>query len=73
MPFTRLDIDHMSLEEVEERREWLETYIHFHRGALATLLDLKQQCNDRIAGDPEGNSSVDRIRDDLALASYTDA
>ncbi|CAN1291227.1 hypothetical protein LINPERPRIM_LOCUS21053, partial [Linum perenne] len=75
MPFTRLDIDHMSLDEVEERREWLNTYIHFHRGALATLLDMKQQCDDRIAGDPERSLSIERrmISEDLALASYTDA
>ncbi|CAN1847973.1 hypothetical protein LINPERHAP1_LOCUS38739, partial [Linum perenne] len=41
VPFTRLDTDHLSLEEVEERRNWLETYIHFHRGALTTLMEQK--------------------------------
>ncbi|CAN1743208.1 hypothetical protein LINPERHAP1_LOCUS1710 [Linum perenne] len=36
---------------------------------------MKQQCDDRIAGDPERSLSIERrmISEDLALASYTDA
>ncbi|CAN1254779.1 hypothetical protein LINPERPRIM_LOCUS8760, partial [Linum perenne] len=34
MPFTRLDIDHMSLDEVEEMREWLNTYIHYNKNKV---------------------------------------